>query len=91
VWKCTALVTIFFKKAKVSVLYKEQMWALFVAIEANWNTGSMASTSELSAKFDIKGKRELRRLACSINYEVKGGPSNRDKEKGRGICLITEA
>lgn len=64
--------------------YKEQMWALFTAIEANRNMRSMASTSELSAKFDTKGKRELRRLACSINYVVKGGPSNRDKGKGKG-------
>jgi hypothetical protein len=60
-------------------------------IEANQNMSSMVSTSELFAKSDTKGNRELKQFACSINYDVKGGQYNRDKGKGRGPRMINEA
>jgi len=51
----------------------------------------LASTSGSSTKTNTKGKRELKRLACSINYDAKGGHSHRDKGKVKGIRLINEA
>lgn len=67
--------------------YEEQMLALFIAIEANWKENNMPSSSVASAKTNTKGRRELQRLTCSINYDGKRGATNEDNGKGRGFCL----
>jgi hypothetical protein len=64
--------------------YEEQMWALFIAIEANRDRGVLASTSNFSVKQENIRKRELKCYTCSINYDAKGGQSQRAKGKGRG-------
>ena len=53
--------------------------ALLVAIEA--------SRSKSASKQD----RELKRLTCSINYDVKEGSSGRVRSKGRGKLSFNEA
>jgi hypothetical protein len=70
-----------------------QMLALFTAIEMNRNLNSMVmvTTSNFSVKTDNRRKRELKRLAYSINYDVKGEQSNKDKGNGKGIHLFNEA
>ncbi|XP_035543339.1 uncharacterized protein LOC118347632 [Juglans regia] len=59
--------------------YEEQFMALLVAIEA--------SRSKSASKQD----RELKRLTCSINYDVKEGSSGRVRSKGRGKLSFNEA
>jgi hypothetical protein len=40
---------------------------------------------DLSVKSADRGNCELKRLACSVNYDIKGGHSNRVKGKGMGV------
>lgn len=50
--------------------FEEQVLALFTAIEANRNESSMLALLIYPLRH-IRGKRESKRLACSINYDVK--------------------
>ncbi|KAG6637056.1 hypothetical protein CIPAW_11G154000 [Carya illinoinensis] len=52
--------------------YTEQFRALLVAIE------------DSHSKSATKRDRELKRLTCSIKYDVKEGSGGRDRSKGRG-------
>jgi hypothetical protein len=61
--------------------------ALFTAIEASCCQEELASNSKPA---NI-GKRELRRLSCSINFDFKGGSSSRDRVKRRGVSVLYEA
>jgi hypothetical protein len=68
-----------------------QMLALFTAIEASRKHNGSDSSSSLDSKSVKRGHRELKGLACSINYDWKGGHSSRGKSKGRGSIVINEA
>ncbi|KAF5443230.1 hypothetical protein F2P56_035805 [Juglans regia] len=59
--------------------YEEQFKALLIAIEAS------------HSKSATKRDRELKRLTCSINYDVKEGSGGRDRSKGRGNIVSYEA
>jgi hypothetical protein len=67
--------------------FEEENKALFTAIEASHYEDKLASIS----KPTNKGKRELKRLACSFNYDFKGGSSNRGRVKGKGFSVLYEA
>lgn len=60
------------------------MLNLFTAIEASRKQNGSASSSSLFSKSVNRGNCELKRLACSISYDVKGGNSSGGKGKGRG-------
>jgi len=66
------------------------MLALFTVIEANRKDSSMASSSKVLAKTNIKGKRELQWLACSTNYDAKRGTTTKDNGKGRGFRVLND-
>lgn len=68
--------------------YEAQMMELFTAIEANRKASNVASSSEVLAKTNTKGKRELQRLECFINYDAKRGLAF---GKVRGIHMFNEA
>jgi hypothetical protein len=71
--------------------FEEQMLDLFTTIEASWNQNNMVSIPNFCSKTDNRGKIELKRFACSINYDLKGGQNNKDKGKGKGIRMHIEA
>jgi hypothetical protein len=58
--------------------------ALFTVIEANEPHSGMSSVPDSCRKASNRGNRELKRLVCSMNYDVKGGQSHRVTRKGRG-------
>jgi hypothetical protein len=63
------------------------MLAVFTAIEITREENGLTSSSSLVSKSVNRGNRELKRLAFSINYDLKGGHSSRGEGKGRGtIC-----
>lgn len=64
--------------------FEGDLIALLTAIEASHNRGEWVSNS----KSAIRGKRELKRLSCSINYDLTGGSSSRSTVKGRGISVV---
>jgi len=45
-------------------------------------------SSSSFSKLENKRFRELKRLACFINYDLKGGQSSRGKGKGRGPTTL---
>lgn len=59
--------------------YEEQFKALLIALETS------------HSKSTTKRDRELKRLTCSINYDVKEGSGGMDKSKGRGNIVSYEA
>lgn len=62
--------------------FEEQFSALLIAIEAS---------QPLSARSALKKeRRELKRLACSVNYIVRGGSAIRDKGKGELSVVSNE-
>jgi hypothetical protein len=67
--------------------YEEQFMALLTAIELGHCHKDLASSS----KFVNKGNKEIKRLACSMNYDSKCGSSSHGKGKGRGFSIINEA
>jgi hypothetical protein len=52
--------------------------ALFSATEASRDQKGLASPSFI-AKLVNRRHRKLRRLVCSVNYDLKGGQSTRGK------------
>jgi hypothetical protein len=64
--------------------FEDELLALLTAIEASRNQYSLASSTSSLSKSMNKMHRELKMLACSINYDLKGGKPNRGKGKGRG-------
>jgi len=67
--------------------YEEQFMAILTAIEASRSQKGSTSNSKLLDR----GTRELKRLACSINYDSKGGSSGCGRVKGRGFSVLNEA
>jgi hypothetical protein len=61
--------------------------AILTAIEASRSQKGSTSNSKLLDR----GTRELKRLACSINYDSKGGSSGCGRVKGRGFSVLNEA
>jgi hypothetical protein len=47
--------------------------ALLTTIEASRHQSGVGSVLDLSGKSDNRGKHELKRLLCSMNYDVKRG------------------
>lgn len=60
--------------------YEEQLMAILIAIEESRSQKGSTSNSKLVDR----GISELKRSACSINYDSKGGSSRRGRGKGRG-------
>jgi hypothetical protein len=65
--------------------FEDQLLMLVIAIEASRHQNGVGSVPDLSVKSSNRGNRELNRLVCSLNYDIKGGHSNRVKAKGRGV------
>jgi len=53
--------------------------------------GDQASPSGPLSKSANRGQRELKRFACSINYDLKGFHSSRGKGKGRGSSCLSRS
>jgi hypothetical protein len=53
-------------------VFEDQSMALCTAIEANWHQNGVGSVPDLSGKTRNKRNRELKRLTCSMNYDVRG-------------------
>jgi len=70
--------------------FEDQMLALFSAIEASRNQAFAGYVSKVYFKPGTKGNRELQWLDCSINYDKKGGQSNRGKESGGDQIVHSE-
>lgn len=64
--------------------FEDEVKALFTAIEASRHQNGLADSPSSISKLGNRGQRELKRLACSINYDLKRGHSSRGKGKGRG-------
>ncbi|GLT55530.1 hypothetical protein SLA2020_286440 [Shorea laevis] len=71
--------------------YEEQMMALFSAIERNRKVSTVTKHTEVLPKSKTKGKRELQRLECSINYDSKRGSDSQAKAKVRVARMVNEA
>jgi hypothetical protein len=56
--------------------YEDKLIALFTTIEANRSHNGVGHVTDLSAKFRNRGQREVKRLECSLNYDIKGGQSS---------------
>jgi hypothetical protein len=50
--------------------------ALCTAIEASRHQNGVGSVLDFSGKTCNRGNHELKRLTCSVNYDVKGGHSH---------------
>jgi hypothetical protein len=71
--------------------HEEEMMALFRAIEANRKTKTSPPENGIVVEptpTSTNGKRELQRLACSINYDGKKGIATKANGKGRGSTVI---
>lgn len=64
--------------------FKDQMLALFSAIEASRHQNRLVSVPDVCFRTTNKGNQELKRLVCSVNYDINGGQSNKGRGKGRG-------
>lgn len=64
--------------------FKDQMLALFSAIEASRHQNGLVSVPDVCFRTTNKGNQELKRLVCSVNYDINGGQSNKGRGKGRG-------
>lgn len=60
---------------------------LFTGIKASHYQKELASNS----KSVNRGKRELKILASSINFDLKCGSSSRGRVKGKGVSVLYEA
>jgi len=69
------------------VSFKEELMALFTAIEVSHSHNESASSSKLVNK----ESRELKRLSCSINYDTKGGSVSHGRGKEGLLLVIYEA
>jgi hypothetical protein len=67
--------------------FEDQLLAVFEAIIVSNDKKEADPSSSLS----IKGKRELNRLACSVNYDVHSGSTSRGRCKGRAYGGFYEA
>jgi hypothetical protein len=62
--------------------FEDELMALFISIEASRHQTVRLILLTIS-KSTNRGHHELKRLARSINYDLKGGHSSRGKGKGR--------
>lgn len=69
--------------------YEEDLMVLLSAIESGQFHGNRASPSSSFSKSANRGQQELKRLACSINSDLKGCHSSRGKGKGRGSSCLS--
>jgi hypothetical protein len=65
--------------------FDEEFMALLKEVSCNHKV------SPSSSKLGNKGSRELKRLECSINYDLKVESSSCGKGKGRGFLFLNEA
>jgi hypothetical protein len=61
--------------------------ALFTALEA----GHYKNETTSSSKMHNRKSRELKRLSCSINYDLKSDSYRRGRNKGRAMTGSNEA
>jgi hypothetical protein len=70
--------------------FDERIMALFLAIETSRNQNGVVSSPKFGSKLENRGKRELKRLACSINFDLQ--VDTQTEEKGReGEWYVNEA
>lgn len=62
--------------------------ALLTTIETSRNRNGPDGPTSPLPKLENKRHHELKRLACSINYDLKGGQSSRGKGKGPYCFLM---
>ena len=60
--------------------HKLQLLALLTILEGEHHKDTMATNSRSGAK----GRRKVKNLESSVNYDGKGASSSRGKRKGRG-------
>jgi hypothetical protein len=60
-----------------------KLWRCFLRIEVSRHQNNAVNALDLSFKLGNKGNRKLKSLFCLVNYDMKGGHSNRRKGKGR--------
>jgi hypothetical protein len=68
--------------------FEDELMALFNAIEATRNQNGLASSPCSLSKIVNRGHHELKRLACSLNYDLKGRHYSRGEGKGDGSNLF---
>jgi len=71
--------------------FEDRMLAMFEEIEAAGGRSSASPKTLCPLNKGAKGKRELNRLAWSLNYEKKGVLSARGRTKGRGSFCSYDA
>jgi len=71
--------------------FEDRMLAMFEEIEAAGERSLASPKTLYPSNQGAKGKRELNRLAWSINYEKKGVLSARGRTKGRGLSCSYDA
>jgi hypothetical protein len=64
--------------------HKLQLLALLTFLEGEHRKDAMGSNS----RGGVKGRREVKNLESSVNYDGKGASSSRGKRKGRGSVVI---
>ena len=65
--------------------HKLQLLALLSFLEGERRNNAMVANTGSGTK----GKREMKNLECSVNYEVRGSNSSRGNRKGRGKAVIS--
>ena len=69
----------------------EEMMALFRAIEVDRKHKTSPPVAEIVVEptpRNFKGKQELQRLSCSINFDGKKGTATKINGKGRGSMVV---
>jgi hypothetical protein len=65
--------------------FDEYLLSLHTVIEASkTQNGPACPSSPISKSWNIR-HRELKRLACFVYYDIKGGQSSRGNGKGSGL------
>jgi hypothetical protein len=63
--------------------FEDQMLALFYVTEASRLQNGSVCVPYVCFRTTNKGKPVLKRLLCLVNYDIKGGQSNRGRGKGQ--------
>lgn len=65
--------------------HKLQLLAVLTFLEGECRNNAMV----VNTGCGTKGKREVKNLECSVNYEARGSSSSCGNKKGRGKLVIT--
>jgi hypothetical protein len=66
--------------------HEEELLALFTAIEAKRMNRKGGSSQQKGDKVGNRGNRELKRLECTVNYDVKGSATMTGKGRNGKFC-----